>query len=183
MFLVHRTGGGKYICAIHLHNNMLRQLQQRLCRGYALRRSFQGIIRGHYSYVIGRFRCNPLKLLKFAFVVKHNRNENDYHLHPQQNIHPTFKLSFSSHSKAPTRRCYPLPYTTLPWPLSMALMGLYVPPSHCPQNRLISSPIESCYRLSCSIVRHGDIAAYNVCYVKCYLNRVTGNAYRNDRQN
>jgi len=24
MFLVHRTGGGKYICAIHLHNNMLR---------------------------------------------------------------------------------------------------------------------------------------------------------------
>ena len=137
MFLVHRTGGGKYICAIHLHNNMLRQLQQPVqgmpygvpFRGmrygggvYAggLRRSCQGslfvvgrvcltavavrgmpygvpawepygvLTRGHYSLVKG----NPLKLLKNTLATKHNRNDNDYHLHLQQNICPTFKLSF-----------------------------------------------------------------------------------------
>ncbi len=179
MFLVHRTGGGKYICAIHLHNNMLCQLQQRLCRGilsggYALRCSFQGIIRGHDSlgqgilsgvavrgcltvflsgypfrghdsYVIGNLQGNSLKLLKFAFVVKHNQNDNHYHLHLQQNIHQPLKLSFSSHSKAHTRRCYPLPYTTLPWPLSTPLMALYLSLSTCPQNRLISHPIEVPY--------------------------------------
>ena len=122
MFLVHRTGGGKYICAINLHNNMMCQLQQPV-QGV----SFQGIIRGHYSYVIGDLQGNPLKLLKFAFVVKHNRNENHYHLHLQQNIYQPLKLSFSSHSKVHTRRCYPLPYTTLPWPLSASLTPLYVP--------------------------------------------------------
>jgi hypothetical protein len=89
---------------------------------------------GHDSYVIGRFRCNPLKLLKNTFGVKHSRNDNDYHLHLQQNICQPLKLSFFGHSKAPTMRCYPLPYTTLPWPLSTYLMALYVP--------LLASPLE-----------------------------------------
>ena len=117
-----------------------------------LRRSFQWIIRGHYSYATGypfRGSCqvcltavtfrghdslvkgNPLKLLKNTLATKHNRNDNDYHLHLQQNICPTFKLSFSGHSKAPTMLRYPLPYTALPRPLSTLLMGLYVPLSHC----------------------------------------------------
>jgi hypothetical protein len=60
---------------------------------HAFMGSYRATIRGmpyggHDSYVIGRFRCNPLKLLKNTFVVKHNRNDNHYHLHLQQNIWP-----------------------------------------------------------------------------------------------
>ena len=113
-------------------------------QGYALRCSFQGIIRGHDSYVIGRFRCNPLKLLKFAFVVT---LWNCWNLHSLRNTTGMIIIIIYTSSKISTSpsnypfpailrpiqgAAIPCPILPYPRPLSTPLMALYLSLSTCP---------------------------------------------------